>query len=624
MRETLRGHTTAKALSPARPSEKVVTTGVALLLAVGYLALGMLLPGPAFFNVDANIKWLQASALAGSGWHSDGIADPSLAIDPSGALSPFRTSFAGAFFFQTGESWQGKYSPLFAWLNSAALALFGRHGLLLGTVLPALGALLVLARMARRMGLGYPVVPVLLLGLGTPLLFYGIVLWEHALGLLAALVATDAALDLSRTPLRRALVAGLAAGLAALLRTEYICLAPALGVVIAFYGAPRTKSRMHRRDAENAEDNIFFSLRPLRLCGKTFRTQNLLAGALMVGLALVPLALFNLAQSGTLLGEHLAPELAQRGGAGGLAALVVRQLAVVERLLLPQRFATGWLVLAPLAALSVVTVWRWRGRRAAAEAGAAALLATTTAALLWGMCDQFDSPSDLVSSGGVAVLALLWGLRRERTPADRMAGALLGLAGLFGALVLATLPNAGGDQWGPRYLLLIYPLLLLPAALGIERLLAAPNTRARRALLALALLVALGSTAVAAQSFAYARRWHQIHGTTVAAVTARPHSVLVTDSWGFPHTAALGLTDQALLGVEDAAQVRRLDGLLRAQGRDELVWVSATWRTPHHWQSAPTPNNLDQELQRLGWTATGPAVEDAAGYRYTVYQIKVN
>ncbi len=610
----MRGRTTTiQALSPARPSEKAVTTGVALLLAAGYLALGMLLPGPAFFNVDANIKWLQAGALAGSGWHSDGIPDPSLVIDPSGALSPFRTSFAGAFFYQAGGSWHGKYSPLFAWLNSAALVLFGRHGLLLTTVLPALGALLVLARLARRMGLRYPVVPVLLLGLCTPLLFYAVALWEHALGLLAALVAVDAALDLGRAPARRALTAGLAAGLAALLRTEYLCLAPAVGLAVTFYQSQEPSTENQEPRTEN---------RKTRTRNTKLKTQNYLAGLLAVALALVPQAAFNLAQSGTLLGEHLAPELAQRGGTGGLVALGARQLAVVERLLLPQRFAAGWLALTPLAALAAAVVWRRRGRRAAAQAGGAALLAITAVALLWGLRDRFDSPNDLVSSGGVAVLALLWVLRRADTPADRMARALLRLAALFGALVLLTLPNPGGDQWGPRYLLLVYPLLLLLAALGIERLLAAPAGRTRPTLLALALLVALGSAAVAAQSFVYVQRWHRIHSTTVAAVAARPHSVLVTDSWGFPHTAALALTDQALLGVEDAAQVRRLDGLLRAQGRGELVWVSATWRTPHHWQTAPTPDTLNQELERLGWAAAGPTVEDAAGYRYTVYRLR--
>ncbi|GAB4197508.1 MAG: hypothetical protein OHK0022_15920 [Roseiflexaceae bacterium] len=638
MRDILRGHTTTEALAHRWPGEAALTTGLALLLAAAYLLLGMLLPGPAFFNVDANVKWLQAHALVESGWRSDGIADPSLAVDPSGALSPFRTSFGGAFFYQEGGSWHGKYSPLFAWLNSAGLALFGRHGLLLTTVLPALGVLLLLARLARRMGLRYPAIPLLLLALGTPLLFYAVVLWEHALGLVAALAAVDAALDTRSTPLRRAFAAGLLTGFAALLRTEYICLAPALGLVMAIYHnqavrleawglrlGDRTKNQEPRTKNQTPETQNPKLKTQNSPRGETqnpkLKTQNSVSAALTVALALVPLVLFNLVQSGTLLGEHLAPELAQRGETQGLATLAARQLGVMQTLLLPQRFAAGWLVLVPLALLVAAAVWRWRGRGAATEAGAALLLAVTAVALLWGLRERFNSPNDLISSGGVAMLALLWLLRRGATPADRMACALLVLAALFSALVLATLPNPGGDQWGPRYLLLVYPLLLLPAALGIERLLAAPAGPVRRVLLALALLVALGSTAIGAQSFAYARRWHQIHATTVAAVVARPGGVLVTDSWGFPHTAALGLTDQALLGVEDTAQVQRLDGLLRAQGRRELVWVSAKWRIPHHWQAAPTPDTLNQELERLGWVAASPTVEDAAEYRYTVYQL---
>jgi hypothetical protein len=134
--------------------------------------------------------------------------------------------------------------------------------------------------------------------------------------------------------------------------------------------------------------------------------------------------------------------------------------------------------------------------------------------------------------------------------------------------------------------------------------------------------VALGSLAIGAQSFAFARRWHITHNAVVQSVRDRPHSVFVTDSWGFPHIAATALGDQALVGVEDEAQVRRLSELLRQQGRGRIVWVSAVWRIPHHWQSAPTPDTLNRTLEQLGWVAAGPTVEDAASYRYTVYEFR--
>lgn len=573
-----------------------VTATVVVLLGALYTGLALLLPGPSFFNVDANVKWTQVDALVRSGWRSDGIPDPSLAVDPSGALSPFRTSFAGAFFYPAGGAWHGKYPLLFALLNSLPVALLGRAGIVLSTVLPALGALLVLARMARRMGLRRPLLPVLLLGLGTPLLFYAVVFWEHALGLLPALVAVEAALDPDRPPLRRALLAGLMTALGVLFRVELLCLAPVLALMLLRHRPPGPAL------GARLSALLWFGL------------------ALLAGLA--PLLLLNLAQSGSLMGAHLGQELDQRDRAHGPLALLTAQLPIARQLLLPQRFAAGWLALTPLAGLAGLAAGRLRGRRLGAELGAALLLAATTLALLWGLRSSFNYPDDLLSAGGVAALALLWPLQRADTPADRWAADLLLVAALFAALVLASLPNPGGDQWGPRYLLLLYPLLLLPAALGLERLLARPPSLARRALLGLSLAVALGSLAISAQSFLVARRWHTTHNAVVQSVHARPGSVLVTDSWGFPHTAALALTDQALLGVEDQAQVRRLSDLLRQQGRRRLVWVSAAWRIPHHWQSAPTPDTLNRTLEQLGWAAAGPAVEDAAGYRYTVYEFQ--
>lgn len=575
-----------------------------VLLGLLYTGLALLLPGPSFFNVDANIKWTQVHALVQSGWRSDGIPDPSLAIDPSGELSPFRTSFAGAFFYPAGGQWHGKYSLLFALLNSVPVALLGRSGVLLSTVLPALGVLLVLARMARRMGLRYPLAPVLLLGLCTPLLFYAIVFWEHALGLLPALVAVDAALDLERPPVRRALLAGLTAALSVVVRVEFVCLVPVVGLMLVLRRQPSEQGGSGRPvlSAQSLKSLCWFGL------------------ALAAGLG--PLLLLNLVQSGSPLGAHLAQELDQRDRAHGPLSLLTAQIPIAAQLLLPQRFRAGWLALTPLAALAALAAGRLRGWRRGAEVGAGLLLATTAAALLWGLRGSFNSPDDLVSAGGVAALALLWPLRREHTPADRWAADLLLVAALFAALVLVTLPNPGGDQWGPRYLLLLYPLLVLPACLGIERLLAEPGGPARPALLGLALAVALGSLAIGAQSFAFARRWHITHNAVVQSVRDRPHSVFVTDSWGFPHIAATALGDQALVGVEDEAQVRRLSELLRQQGRGRIVWVSAVWRIPHHWQSAPTPDTLNRTLEQLGWVAAGPTVEDAASYRYTVYEFR--
>jgi hypothetical protein len=561
------------------------------VLGACYLVAALLLPTGLFFSQDSDAKFLQTRALAQSLWRSDGFPDPARTIDPSGVLSPLRPSFAGHFFYERDGQWHSKYSIPFALLASIPYKLFGVRGLGLVSVLPAIGSLLLTLYAARLLRIRRPWLAILLLGACTPLPFYGVEFWEHALGLMLALIAILC--TLRDEPLRpgNLLLAGMAVGVGVWFRIELICLAPAMG--LALFGQLRR---------EHVRAGLLFGL------------------GLVMGL--LPYVAINWLYAGSLMGNQLGAELQLETRSHGLLVAFQAQLEMAWLMLGPSRFRKGWLVLLPLLLLATLVVWRRRGRAAACSTAVLLLLVSTGAALLWGLRTTgiHNYPIDLLSAGGVIVLALLYPLYKPEDAQVRSRVIRLTILGsVFGLLVLATSPHFGGQQWGPRYLLPLYPILVLIGTLGLEGLLAAASSRERTRLLAASMLLALLSFGISIQSIGYVVAWRELHQSTVSKIASLRPEVLITDVHVLPFTIATVLDRQVLLGVEHAEQVRQAAELLSRRGHDELLWVSTSTPFPHNWQKTPVPPNLNRELQHLGWTLT-ETTTDRGGYIYTHYQ----
>jgi hypothetical protein len=569
----------------------VASYALIIFLSAIYAVAALRLPTGAFFVQDAQVKFLQTRALASSAWQNDGIADPARAVDPSRSLSPLRPSFAGHFFYYRNGFWYGKYPLAFAILASIPYYLTGMHGLVIMSVLPALFCLLFTFYAAQLLPIRRPIIAVFLMGVGTPLAFYAAEFWEHTLGLALTLIAILC--TLREQPLRppNVILGGLAIGVSVWFRTELIYLAPA--IALALLGAAR-------RDYVRA--GLIFCL--------------------SLAISLLPLIVTNWVLTGTLIGAQVGTELQVEARQGDILAAIQGQITTVWMMLSPSRFKTGWLIMTPLALLATLVVWAWSGRAAALRTAGFLLLACTCLALLWGLRSTsiYNYPIDLLSAGGVIALAVLFPLYQTQAwRRHAQVVRLIILGSVFAGLVLLSIPHFGGQQWGPRYLLPVYPILVLLGTLGLEQLLEAPRGRERTTMLALSGLLIVLSLGISIQGITYITAWRQLHLSTVMKLAQLPPTVVITDTHVLPFTIASILNRHVLLGIENAEQVRLANQLLQNHNHDNLVWVSTSTPFPHNWQDQPVPAGLNHELEQLGWIVVGETTVDQGGYQYTHY-----
>jgi hypothetical protein len=141
--------------------------------------------------------------------------------------------------------------------------------------------------------------------------------------------------------------------------------------------------------------------------------------------------------------------------------------------------------------------------------------------------------------------------RRERT-------AMWLLAALTLVLVIATAPNGGGSQWGPRYLLFAYVPLAILAADGLQAL---PHRTSAFALVAILLIAGIWVQRAAYRDL---RGTKALYGRIIDFVdrTAAPGVPVVSDLWWLDQLAAASLDDRTFLYADrpqtGADIVRRL------------------------------------------------------------------
>lgn len=263
----------------------VVWLGMALVAAL--LASG--LPPGAFYAGDPGVKLI--AAMNASAW-------PKRPLDiPIPTIGTDTLPFLDPFFIAHGDHAHAVTSELFPLLSAPIIAWLGLRGAYL---LPYVGFLLTLAGCARVAVKLDPrrnsSLVVLLAGLTTPLLFYGLEFWEHApaVGVAAAgmtLVLTDANGPSSSGVRARhrpeSLAGGVLLGLAVLLRPEALWFAA--GVTVALWRFPEFR-----------------------------RSPTLLPMGCGIGVALLPLAAYTWAHFGTLTTPHFAGNLGL-WGSGWLA-----------------------------------------------------------------------------------------------------------------------------------------------------------------------------------------------------------------------------------------------------------------------------------------------------------------
>lgn len=411
--------------------------------------------------------------------------------------------FLSPFFVQHEGHAHPVTSPVFPILSAPFIGLFGVRG---AYALPlfSFGVLLVcMGMLAERLKIVAGTAAILLTAFCSPIVFYGLEYWEH-LPALAAFM-TGVTLLASRRSGWRVAAAGLLFSFTVLLRPEGLWFGLAGGLAV--------------------------------MTSLPSRSRGVLGIAFAVGM--LPMVVFNYVHFGNLSGVHVSSNL------GALLADWPRsRMMLLDRWFGPNN---NWGV--GMALVLMLGGFLWSARSGSRIAGFLGLgLLSIAVALGW-------LPRENLWATAPAVALALAPLQSGRDPSTaRLVGWATVLA--IGA-VIATAPNDGGAQWGPRYVLFAVPVLLLFAAYKMPLLWkqhGAERWFARAAVL-LALLAALVTTRAAYRELRASKLYYSrlVQATALASDNV---PFVVSNIWWFDQVNAGAAIDATFLHVKDAAAAR--------------------------------------------------------------------
>lgn len=521
-------------MPPARDrvAAALAGTGAALICLLVVAAT----PSDGFWIVDCGSRALLTERLLDTRFRDLGLGNPAGAFDPEGSAFPAQPPFV----VRRGDGFVSAYPPAYAALAVPFRALLGRAGLRVPAVLGlAACTALFVGWLAPVIGRHRALAAGLVLAFATPLFFYGVTVWEHALVAALALGAWRLA-DRQRWS-----GAGAVLGAACWLREELVLMAVALALV----GGLRERR-----------------IPPL---------VRLAAGAAP---PLLALGLFNQSVYGTPFGAHVGLNLDPGVALSRPASEIARQAGAVlvgagesprETLLLASLLVApvfGWIAARHRPGVA------WLPLAAGALVCAFALFRTLRA----------DAPLEpLVAYNGVLIrlpLACAAGIGLAALRAPALAPLRLGVATGLVFTVLALIAGllshtqfGYGVQWGPRELVPAYPAFV---ALFAAAFCAGPGRPTGWALRAAgALVVAAGLVSSVQASWLL----HQQKTDAVrlqAAILSFPQPVAVT---GHPflalHLAPLW-ERKPMLRAADTAALDHLAARLRAAGLRELLLLA--------------------------------------------------
>jgi hypothetical protein len=491
----------------------LAATAVALV-GIGWLALT--LPPDAFFSGDPGLKFIAAA---------NAVEHPSTPFTINlPTIGGRGVPHVDPMIAVHGSHGHVLQSPVFPVLTAPLVAAFGIRG---AYVLPALSFVLMvpLLEMLRRhttSDTSFLVLAVMALA-ANPVLFYSLEFWEHAPAIVLLTGSTALSLrlrpDSGTTP---GLASGAVAGLAVLLRPE-----------AAWYLAGLFLAAGRRRRAGFA-------------CG--------------VAVVLLPFSLASYAHSGSVFGPHISNSLSPLQ-----SNWLTSRWQRLDAWLVPDSAAET----AGLALMAAAWIAGWFG----ANLGVRQVVALAGAALISILASRHGvHPDSLWQAFPVALVALV----PPAGAGDSRRGRLWLIAAVAALGVILTAAHDGGAQWGPRFLLIVTPVLIVLAAASATRLAGAGAVRtARIGLLAITLLAAIMTSRAAYRELRGAKRAYDRIIASTHSLTS-PGDSLVTNVWWFDQvTAALYGTRTFLYAPNQAAATEILNELAMArQPQVTLVWTS--------------------------------------------------
>lgn len=489
------------------------SVGLILVVSIVSVWLAAELPPNAFYSGDSGVKLIAAL---------NAIAHPTRPFEIDlPTINGRPVPYVESFFSVHDQHAHALQSPVFPVVSAPFVAMFGLRGAYVLPLISFVALLPLLARVAGQVAPGVSPATTALVGVfAGPVVFYAFEFWEHAPAIACLAGATTALLAVPRaTPTHQIVSASLSAA-AILLRPE------ALWYVIALVGWQ------------------FYSRRRLG--------YYVAAAALIMGL----FALFNLLESGTLTGPHISENMAPLLDNWGRVRLQRGALWFWPG-------STLW-VIAVLVLISswVATLGNLNLRLAQAIAlGAVATLAVAASRGAFARESLWNCwPAGLllfVPSSRFRDTAPMWWIT------------------LF-TLVAVWLSSThdGGAQWGPRFVLIAAPAMIVLAAANMSD--AIGPGRALRIRQALVLIVCLAGLWTTRAAYRELRGTKQFYAQLVDAVdrSVEEGSVIVFSTWWFDQVVASLYPSRTLLYADSASSAAAiLHELQVANTRDAvLVW----------------------------------------------------
>lgn len=512
----------------------------AAVLALVLTALAVAIGTRSSFITDEAYVQIQLDELDRSGRWT--LPHPLPAVDPEGDAFPLH----GATEYDDGFTLYGKH-PALVYLYRPVHDAFGTGGLVAVSVLGTVAAAMVAARLAERLRVGSGPLALWLVGAGSPLFFDAFVVHAHTVAAAtAALAAYGALRAIEERAVAWGLLAVAAALCAALLRTEGVLYAAALGAAVVGVGLAR------RRVVVAVLGGAVGAAGAAAVLLDRWWSSQIAEGALVGS---VPAA-----RSGaTYLG----------GRVSSLAYTMVmpgyRGITVPEALT-----AVG----AVLVIVGIVAV-----HRRPSDPGAVALPIAGAAVLLVRSGMEWGPVPGLLLAFCVAVGGVLVVHRsRLAQPPVRL---ILVTVAIYAVGVAVTQYESGGHtEWGGRYFALAVPLLGVVAAVALQDAWSGwERSRARAVQGALvAVAVALAVLSVSTVRSSHDRNRERSDGVLAAAAALAPAgdgglAVVVTEDDQVPRLARGRYGEVRFLLVRPAAMERYLTRLGEL-GIEELLIVS--------------------------------------------------
>lgn len=409
---------------------------VIIAIAVIYLLMWIVLPKPSFWGIDNGFKYQGMKSFAKTG--SIQIPYNGRDIDPAGKYRPILKPFG----VMNGDHQVPVFSPAFMYVGGMFYFAFGKAG---PWLLPLIGGWLTLftawLMWIRHKQESDGRLFLIILGLGSPLLFYSLTLWEHTLAMACVTFAiskicrnrddTNAKRDVEVSIITAALLA-----LAAMFRTESIFWIP---IVLIFW----------RFTKRNQNGSYAFAITSVV--------------GLIIGLG------FNKFMTGTAVPLHILTNKFENIPIVNIA--LIKTYVHNLYTLIFGGFDSHLLSILGLIPLIGIMFWtKWRRKKEQSYIIAALLLLAGSAYLYAAGMSKIVI-SYTINSGGLLwvipfVVLVIRPLGSRNTGFWRLA---FFSPIVFFIAVLIWLPMVKGVHWGPRFGLEILPFILIIASVRARR-----------------------------------------------------------------------------------------------------------------------------------------------------------